>query len=202
MYEKVSDQISRLSADIIVAGMSRKDMNDFLSTVSPEDVKEAIRVLKSPKEKLAGAKTRDAIILLNILTMLLGSALAGPAREDAAKKLGELQNKGKITVESITDFKADLPKESLEVGGDVLEDINALMTKARRAPIKPGYSAVVQIGGEKMTVTSPEALEAGKAVNKLVKDLSKVKHTNPSEFAKRLKIVVDAFKAKTPIKFS
>jgi len=199
MLVKVSESISLLGINAKVAMMSEEEVNDFLSTVSSEDVAKVAQILANP-EKTAGAVSKAVGTLLAILAIALPS-LGGTAKRETGEKLMELKNKGDLTIEQITDFKQDLPKESLSVGQKALANLNKLIAKARRAAVDPNFSGFATIGGEKLSAANQAELDALEAIRDLAKSMAAAKHLDKAVYDAQVKKMVDAFKSKKDVVF-
>ncbi len=207
MYLKVSDQIVALSADIVVAGMSKQQMNEFMKNMSPEDFAEGLKKWKSKSasQEVTAGITRDAIVFMQILTTLLGAAAAAPSRDDVADEIAKLQQKGGVTVEQITDFKKDLPPEATGAGGGVQDysKINKLVEEARGQSVQQktkeeGFSsAPISIGDQKFLPSNPREFAALQEMKKIVDKLERDKAPDYEQVVEKLQM---AFKTKKPVK--
>jgi hypothetical protein len=209
MYVKLSDTVEWLAMGV-TAGLSRKDIQEKLKAVTPEDIAEVARILKSPSEKIltAAGRAPGVVALLLILNTMFGAALADTGvRKDIGADVEKLKTKGEVTFQDLDSFKKDLPAGG---GPDpAIEKINKLIAEAgeelsvqEQQKAKGFQPQVVNIGTERLVADNPKDFVALKAISNLVDKLGEEKHLDKAGFEKKVKALARAFKTKKPVNFA
>lgn len=207
MYVRLSDTLDRFATEILVAGLSKSELQKKLETVTPEDIAEVMKILKNPSEKImrTAGRSAGAAALLLVLTSLFGNLLANPGvKKDVAEELGKMKMKGEVTLPALDNFKRDLAPEGVGPGANEFAEINKLLADARESrtdlKTKTFPNPVIEnVGNEKLTAMSDKELAALKAVAKVVNGLLKAK---PDGFQKTVDALVKAYKIKRDVKLS
>jgi len=208
--QKLSETVEWLAMGV-TAGLSRKEIQDKLKAVTPEDIAEAVRILKNPSEKIltAAGRAPGVVALLLILNTLFGTALADTGvRKDVGDDLLKLKTKGEVTFQDLDNFKKDLPTEP--VGGEddvakinkLIVDLNEELSVQEQQKAKGFQPQMITIGNERLMADNPKEFAALRAMSDLVDKLGQQKHLDKAEHAKKVKALARAFKLKKPVSFA
>jgi hypothetical protein len=210
--QKLSETVEWLAMGV-TAGLSRKDIQEKLKAVTPEDIAEVARILKSPSEKIltAAGRAPGVVALLLILSTFLGTALADTGiRKDIGADLLKLKTKGEVTFQDLDDFKRDLPPATEGGEGDpdvdkinkLIADLGEELTVQEQQKAKGFQPQIVNVGNERLMADNPKEFAALRAISGLVDKLGKQKHLDKPGYEKKVKALARAFKLKKPINFA
>jgi len=208
MYVKVSEIVERRAFEAIAANLSKMDIVEKLKTVTPEDIAEVARILKSPSEKImkSAGRAGGVAALLLVLTSMFGSALADAGvKKDLAGDLLHLKSKGQVTFQNLDDFQKDLPAPSSSFDGD-LDGINKLIEDSKGLTVQErekfkGFQQIVPVGKTRMMADNPKEHKALLAINKLINKMKSTGLTG-AELDKRVDALTRAFNTKNDVKLA
>lgn len=200
MYVKVSDTVERLAHEMMVIGVKAPPK------ASPEEIAEAIMILKNPKERImktAGRTPAAAAILLYLLSVF-GPVLADQGkRVDIAEEMEKMKLKGKVEFSQDQLEDMNITPTSYDLG-----EINKLLAEAAKdlsvqeEQKYEGFQQIVPVGKDRLMADNPKDLAALRAINKMVNQMSKDKTIPAGELSKKVKTLVDSFQQKKPAKFA